>query len=166
LILSEAPLEKPKKDKEISSLWVILFVIVLFIGMYGYSTYDLANKAVDSINLENSKFQVIDVKLLPPSATTRLTGLIYNSSNENIYVSGKIDYYVKGTYVNSFIIQNQMILAHSTSTINVDQVITVSSLISMLTSGGTYTYQGHIEAQCTILGFIQIKVNKTVYGST
>jgi hypothetical protein len=156
--------EKPKEPWSISWVWVALVVVILFVGMYGYATYDLANRALNSITAENAKFQIINISLLPPSITVRLTAYINNPSSEDIYISGKIDYYSKGVYITTFNINNQLIRALSSSIINIDSQITAGTLISMLQSGGTYTHRGYIEARYTILGFIQLKVTHNISG--
>lgn len=162
--MSNISVEKSKEPWSISWIWVLVFVIILGIGLYGYATYDLANRALNSINFKNAKFQIINISLFPPSATVRLTGSIDNPSSEDIYVSGKIDYYSKGVFITSFIINNQLIHSHTNSMINTDSTITAGSIISIIQSSGTYTYQGYIEARYTILGFIQMKTTRNISG--
>lgn len=154
-------------DIKSSFIWVMVLIVIIGIEIYGYFTYNRLNNALNSISLPYHNLQVINHTYKPEIVTYRYTFQVINPSGENIYLSGRVGFYDETVHFASFDINNELARAYSESVVSVDWKHTFSE-------GGTTfhwkcvdtsTYNGYMEARCTILGVIPITVTKYFSGN-
>lgn len=159
-----------KKDelKSISLVWVGIFIIIVGgIGIYGYFSYDSVNNALDSVTTRSHIIQVMNHTSNPDIETYRYIFVVNNPSDEKISLSGWLGcYHEPTTFVVRFDFDNELAKPNSETTIVVYQKVTHNAGGSIFEYLGVneFTYEGRIEAQGTILGFIPISKTYNVAG--